>query len=144
MKIIRLHFEGHTDESIGQQLGVEQSSITRFRQRHSDTIEAMRIAFEAEAEQFIIAHKVQRIADYDGLRTELKKEIDDNGVAWTEETRYGSKRHLSAAVPELRATLQQAALEMDQLPRAGITVNNQNVVIIKQVTGLDSDAPAIG
>lgn len=143
MKIIRLHFEGLTDEAIGLKLGVEQSSITRFRQRHAETIESMRAAFEAEAADYVVSSKVQRIADYDELRTRLKTEIAERGVAWDEETRYGSKRHLSAAVPELRATLQQAALEMDQLPRAGVTVNNQNVVIVKQVSGPEGGNPAL-
>ena len=139
MKIIRLHFEGLSDDAIGRQFGVDQSSITRFRQRHAATIESMRAAFESEAADYVVASKVQRIADYDQLRTLLQAEIQERGIAWDEETRHGIKRHLSAAVPELRATLQQAALEMDQLPRAGITIANQNVVIVKQVTTEDAN-----
>jgi hypothetical protein len=137
MKIIRLHFDGQTDEQIAQRMGVDQSSIYRFRVRNAELIESMRAAFESEAADYVVASKVQRIADYDQLRTLLTAEIQQRGAAYDEETRHGSKRHLNPAVPELRATLQQAALEMDQLPRAGITIANQNVVIVKQVTTED-------
>lgn len=133
-RIIRLILDGKTDDQIAAAMGVHFTSIWRFRQRHTDEIAELVARIESEAADYQVAHKVQRIADYDDLRTLLTTEIQERGVAWDEETRHGTKRHLSAAVDALLRTNKQAAEELDQLPRAGVTVNNQNVVIVKQVT----------
>lgn len=126
--------EGKTDEQIATALGVSRSAVVRYKARNRAEIDAYLESIAAAVEDYAIASKVQRIADYDNLRTLLTAAVESGGATYIEETRHGSKRHLNPAVPELRATLQQAALELDQLPRAGITVNNQNVVIVKQVS----------
>lgn len=132
-RIFKLLMEGQTDEQVATQFGVHETSILRFRDRHKDEIAELVARFEAETADYPIAAKVNRVADYDQLREMLNAEIAETGVTWDEATRYGTKRRVSGAVDALLRTNQQAALELDQLPRAGITVNNQNVVIVKTV-----------
>lgn len=138
-KAITLIGEGKTDQEIADTLGVSRSAVVRFQSRNRAEIDAYLDTLTTALEQFAIADKRNRMADYQFLRDNLRRDLEENGIAWNEETRYGSKRHLSAAATELRATNQQAALEMDQLPRAGITIANQNVVIVKQVTTEDAN-----
>jgi hypothetical protein len=133
-QVIRWVAEGKSDAWIASETGMQRSSVWRFRGRYQTQIDAYISKIETRLEDLAISRKAVRVADLDQMRTLLKSEVE-RGVAWEETTRHGTKRHLNAAVTELRATLKQAAEELDQLPRAGITVQNQNVVIVKHVEG---------
>lgn len=138
-KIIRMVLDGKVDEDIARVMGVHETSIWRFRQRHAEEIADLVERIEAETADYQVSRKVERIADYDELRSMALAEIRENGIAWEEETRYGRKRHVSAVADLLLRTDKQAAEELDQLPRAGINITNQNVVIVKQVSGSQTE-----
>lgn len=137
--------EGLTDREIAERLegmGIRVSfqAINKWRKANLDAVGSVVAAVERDIEQFAVGHKVNRIATLDKIATRLEAKLDEEDVTYHEETRHGSKIHAHPAVSELRATLQQAALERDQLPRAGITVNNQNVVIVRQVENGENPA----
>jgi transposase len=134
-KAIKLLAQGLSNAAVAQEMGVHRSSVVRFTQRYRGEIGEAIERYTRTLEDYAIADKLERIADLDSLRTMAQSELRKNGYAWDEETRYGTKRHVSGAVTELRMTLRQAAEELDQLPRAGVTVHNQNVVIVKHVEG---------
>lgn len=138
-RILRMVLDGKVDEEIARALGVHETSILRFRTRNADEIAELVARIESEAADYQVAHKVHRIADYDDLRSQLTAEIAERGIAWDEETRHGTKRHLSAAVDALLRTNKQAAEELDQLPRAGVNIAVQNTVIVKQVAGGENE-----
>lgn len=130
--------EGLTDREIAARLGtmgisISFQAVSQWRLKNTDQIQAVVQHIERDIEAYAVGHKVNRIATLDKLATRLESKLDAEDVTYHEETRHGSKIHAHPAVSELRQTLAQAALERDQLPRAGITVNNQNVVIVKQV-----------
>lgn len=138
-KILAMVLEGKSNPEIASVIGCDQSAIWHWRRRHSSEIEVAMERAAMEVQDYAIASKAERVATLDWLATAMKAELRDNGIAWVEETRYGSKRRISGAATELRMALRQAAEELDQLPRAGVTVNNQNVVIVKTVSGSDAE-----
>lgn len=139
-QILRLIADGKTNQEIADRLGIDQSTVYRFKERHADEIAELLERIEAETSDYAIAHKVQRVADLDYLRTEWVKELRERGMVWDEDTRHGTKRHVSGAAVELRAVLKQAAEELDQLPRAGVNITNQNLVVVRQIEGGDNPA----
>lgn len=141
-KVLRMVLDGKTDEEVAAVMGVHQSSIYRFRERHASEIEELVARFEAEASDYLIADKVTRIADYDEMRSVLRR-IALAEPEVEEPTRYGVKKRVNSAFERWQSVDDQAARELDQLPRAGVTVNNQNVVIVKQVVAGEGN-PELG
>lgn len=133
--ILNRVLQGKSDTEIAAELGVDRSAIGHWRRRNSDVVKPAIENQERAIETYSVSRKANRIAKLDEMATNLDADLQKTGYTYREETRHGEKIHAHPAASELRATLQQAALEMDQLPRAGITVNNQNVVIVKQVHG---------
>lgn len=134
-QVIRWLAEGRSNSWIAEQTGMVESSVWRFKQRYQIRIDALVQKISQRVEDLAIAQKANRIGKLDWMASQLEQELTVNGIAWDEQTRYGSKRRISGAATELRMTLRQAAEELDQLPRAGVTVHNQNVVIVKHVEG---------
>lgn len=126
--------DGFTDQAIADAVGVNRASVTRFRQRNQIQLEELRQNQDRALEDFYISRKAWRIQKLEEMASGLDAELSTDGYTYREPTRHGERIHAHPAAQELRATLKQAAEELDQLPRAGVTVNNQNVVIVKQVT----------
>jgi len=131
--------EGVKDAEIARRVGVHRSAIFRFRQRHEAEVTAAVAEVERQISDYAIANKVQRIADLDMLRSKAIAELDENGYAWDEPTKYGTKRKVSGAVADLKSTLHQAAEELGELPRPDVNINN-NVLIIRDYGGIDTRA----
>ena len=136
--------EGLSDAQIAARLDsqgikVSPQAITKWRHRNQVEIESTVATIEREVTDYAIAHKVNRIADYESLRQQYLAALAAEGALWSEDTRYGRKLHLNPVAVELRAVNKAAAEELDQLPRAGVTVNNQNVVIVKTVSGSEGE-----
>lgn len=138
-KLLQLVLQGMTDRQIAAEMGVASSSVTRWRHRNQDIVDSAMANVERAVEEYAVARKAWRIAKLDDMAAQLDADLQDAGYTYREQTRHGEKIHAHPAASELRQTLQQAALEMDQLPRAGITIANQNVVIVKQVTTEDAN-----
>lgn len=136
--------EGLSDEQISQRLAaagikMSQPAISKWRRKNPEQIQAVVERIEKDIEDYAVGHKVNRIATLDKLAAGLEAALDQHGYVYSEETRHSVRYHANPAAAELRATLKDAALERDQLPRAGITIANQNVVIVKQVTTEDAN-----
>ncbi len=138
--ILNLVLQGKSDREIAETLGVDRKAIWHWRRRNADVVVPAVQAQEQAIESYAISRKANRIAKLDNMAQRLDEDLSETGYTYTEETRHGKKIHAHPAASELRATLQQAALELDQLPRAGVTVNNQNVVIVRQVSGPPTEA----
>jgi len=136
-EVLALVLEGESDSQIAEWFGTSREAVGQFKDRHRNDIAAIRSEVARQVSDFAIASKVARLADYDLMRTKLLARIEADDPLWLEETRHGAKLHMHPLYQELRSVDKQAAEELDQLPRAGITVNNQNVVIVKQVSGSD-------
>lgn len=120
-----------TQQAVSYLLSHPEERMTRQMQRALDKVT-----------DFAIADKTHRVRKLDRLATRLEERLEKQGVTYTERTREHRKIHAHPAVQALQSVLKQAAEELDQLPRAGITVNNQNVVIVKQVVS-DSGNPEL-
>lgn len=132
-RVARMVLDGLTDEAIAAQFGVNRSSVARFRYRWQEQLDTAKQNQERALAEYNISRKGWRISRLNAMAEQLDSDLAD-GYTYAEATRHGQKIHAHPAAAELRATLQQAALEMDQLPRAGITVNNAVQVIVKQVS----------
>lgn len=139
-RVVGMIASGLKDQAIAEKVSTPTRSFSRqaihsFRKRHSDLIEPVVGEIVRQISGNAIADKVNRVAELQQLYDATCEYLAAEGLVAVEDTRHGHRRtYRGDAVRTAAALLRQAAEELDQLPRAGITVNNQNVVIVKQVS----------
>ena len=70
-EVIAFLLNGWNWERIAQKYGVHRSSVMKFQQRHADKLQALQAVVAKQVEDYAIAHKVNRIATNDLLRSLL-------------------------------------------------------------------------
>ena len=111
-EVVAILATGEQPAEVARIYSVERSSVTRFVERHTDAIEAMRAEVIEQAQQFLIADKMFRIGALDGLFQQMAEEARAYGIVETgEDGRYFRDK----LVNQMRGVLKDAAEELGQI-----------------------------
>lgn len=151
-KAIALVIDGLSDSEVAAALSdkrmtVTRQAITKFRHRHQDEIGQQVKAVEKQITDFVIAEKVNRIAEADLRRRLLhlvrearargETGIETGIVARTLKVIGSGKNQEvveefkvdTAFMAEWRANERQVAEELAQLPRPSINIDNRSLTV---------------
>ena len=129
-----------TQAQIAAKYKVSPSAMTQFVRRHEDKLEALHARVERQVEDYVIAHKINRIAGLDQLAREVRAYIDEHGlversVVTTENAEIVRERFAREVSAEMRALYRAAAEELNQLPKptSGDTFNIDKAILVRYV-----------
>ena len=152
-KVRALVLEGLTDRAIAKRVGVDHSNVTRWRARHAAELHSLTAKIERKIEGAAISKVVSRVWDAQGDYDRLGGVID----ARSKDDRYdepgyatgvmvhqvksvaaGDNAQLvdeykvdTALVAERRMLRRAVAEELDQLPRAGVVINDNRIQLVQ-------------
>lgn len=136
-----------SDRELGRQLGVNKSSITKFRNRNQAEIEDVRLELADRLDSLWVADKVNRLAeiqqDIEDLNTLISKTFDppepgplDPGP----ELEPGIPDSVVGWIRAKQVALRNAAEELGQIPNR-VTMNMAGGVQVSyRIEGVDLDA----
>lgn len=136
---------GKSAAEIARKYGVSIEAVQRYQNRHQHEIEPMRQAVLDSVKEHAIAEKRWRIGELQSLYDAVDAHQQENGLREVTR-RYDSRTgellgetysFAGEVVREKRAILKDAAAELDQLPRAGVNVDNRVQILIREVNGID-------
>lgn len=141
-RVIEAIMRGDTDVAIAKAVGVERPAINQFRRRNREELTALHAKAAALVETVALRDKAERIRRLAWLADGMEAELRVRGFMWTEP--FGEKRSVermpTGAVKELRGVYRDIAEELGQIAPPTVTIQ-QNLVLIRQVIGVDETVP---
>ena len=138
-QIIEWMLEGQPNREIAKRMNVHHQAIAGFRKRHAAELETVETRVLAEVIDPAITNKAERINRLATLYDRMAEIVNTRGLMATETRFVGGadygreievQRFDAALTKEMRAALRDVAEELGQIPKAGITVYNDNRTVI--------------
>lgn len=154
MEAIGMLLDGASQAEVGRKYKVTESAVSQFVDRHAQQLADMRSAVNKGAEDYMIAHKVDRIRLRDFLRSQLLEVRkarakgdtgEETGLVVKTYKQIGNGRNvqlveewkIDPALVNLIETLQHAtAEELGQLPKSGdvnLNIDNRTQILVREV-----------
>lgn len=156
-KVLAMMVDGMTDKEIADALSttrtpVTRQSVNRFRIRHADEIAPALQELQERTVDLALSMREDRVRERAWLYGLAKREAEEHGVVVVERTEerddddeskvriIETRDFRTGMVKEMRGLLHDIAEELDQLPRAGLTVQDNRVqIVVRRYDGFEPE-----